>query len=1086
MSKKILNILGVLLVSNIYSQNNSFVRYIKWNESTLSSNGYLKLDFSGAYFPDSSNIFPYYKEQFELPFNCDLVLSDIVFEKLDSNIANKIYHSSNLPDTFIFKKFMGQSRKKYVINFTLLPLCKSKTSNTVFRIKSFSLNIPSNSIKKTLKVAKSISQHSVLSSGKWYKIKLNEDGVYKITYSQLKSMGFENPGNIRIYGNGGGMSPLKVNGKRPDDLRENAILYNDAGGYILFYGQGPNVWHYNSSQKHFFHSQHKFSAYSYYFLTDNLGKGEQVVDSNEPSVTNIDVRYFDDYDYHETDEINLLGSGAEWYGDEIDVYSQISFSYNFPNIVDSSTAFFYYDIIGRSSTSASYFMFGLYDKNFVSSYIGNINPLDVDYDYAKEAAGSFTFTATEDNIPVSVEYISSGDNNAIGYIDYFGFNVRRNLIFVGDQMQFRDLNSVGPGNVAKYMVSGVSNNMAVWDITDVCLPRNMANTISSSTLSFSASADSLRQFIIFNTNSGLLSPIVEGDDVGLIENQDIHGATNADLIIVAPNDTGILRQAKLLADFRTSNDGYKVFLTTTDKIYNEFSSGKRDISAIRDMVKMFYDRSTSESNMPKYLLLFGDGTYDNKTINPNNNNLVPTYQSANSLVKISSYVADDFYGWLDDADTISDELNLLDIGVGRFPISNADEAAAMVAKVINYASPSTMADWRNVLCYIADDGDGNLHIGQGDNLANRVSSQHPSFIIQKIYLDAYNYVTTSVGQTAPDVNTDINNRVNKGALIINYNGHGGETQLSHLSVVTESSVEGWKNFDRLPLFITATCEFSRFDDVTIITPGKQFEEKKIAGTEVLLNPQGGGVALFGATRVVDAGPNANLNIAFFDTMFSKDKNGNFMRIGDVYRIAKNSLPGDINRLSFTLLGDPSTLLAFPKENGIITDSINGKPISALNDTLCDTLKALSFVRISGHVEDINRNLQNEFNGKIFPTVFDKEEICSTLGNDNNIPYKFTTSENLIFKGISSVKSGKFSFDFMIPKDIRYNFSNGKIVYYADDSINDMAGYTKSFIIGGINSKASLDTAGPIMTLYMNDTNFISRGLGLPMPTHNYL
>jgi hypothetical protein len=1086
MIKRILFIICILVFSNIYSQNNSFVRYINWNKSIATSNGYLKMSFSNAFYPDTSNNFPYYREQIEMPFYCDMVLSDVVFEKLDANSLSKVLHLSNLPDTFVFKKYSGVSRKMNIINYSLLPVWRSKNSNEVYRITSFSINIPNTSIKKVLKKASITAQHSVLSNGKWYKIKLKDDGIYKITYAQLKNMGFSNPGNVRIYGNGGGMLPKKVTGERAADLVEDAVQYDDANGFILFYGQSPNLWNYNAVAKHFYHSKHKFSDYSYYFLTDYFGKGEQVSSSTEPQNTNIDVTSFDDYDFHEADEVNLIRSGSEWYGDQLDVYNPMSFNFNFPNIVNSSKIYFYYSIIGISTTPYSYFLFGISGNNYKSAYINLTNPNYFDGDFAQPASGNFNFSETADNIPVNVSYINSGDLGATGYIDYFGFNVRRNLTFTGDQMQFRDINSVGTGNVARFIVNNASQNLAVWDVTNVCLPQSMNAALTNTTITFSASVDSLRQFIIFKTNSGFLNPIINGDDVGVVENQDIHGATNPDLIIVAPQDDSILKQAQILADFRTKNDGYKVFLTTTDKIYNEFSSGKRDISAIRDMAKMFYERSTGENDMPKYLLLFGDGTYDNKTKNENNNNLIPTYQSPNSLNKTYSYVSDDFYGWLDDADTLSDEENLLDISIGRLPIKNGDEATAVVKKIINYASTSTMADWRNILCFIADDGDipvyPNLHIGQADPLADAISEKYPSRVIQKIYLDAYNFITTSVGQTAPDVNAAINNRVNKGALIVNYTGHGGETLLSHHAVVTTASVLSWKNFDKLPLFITATCEFGRFDDLNIIIPSKQFATNTTAGEQVLLNPNGGGIGLFTAARLANAPDNIELNTYIFDTIFTKDRNGNYLRLGDVLRIAKNMEQGNPNRLIFAMLGDPSTLLAFPKGNGIKTDSINGIPVNTLNDTLlADTLHALSFARISGHIEDDNGNLQNGFKGYIYPTIYDKAEIRTTLGNSGNVPYKYSASENILYKGFSSVSEGRFSFQFQVPKDIKYNFNNGKIVYYANDSISDMAGYTNKFIVGGIDSKANIDTVGPEIDLYMNNSNFIPGGITDPNP-----
>lgn len=487
MHKKTLFIFGIFLITNLNAQDNSVTRYIHWCDSFSSGKKNMKLDFLGASYPDSINGFPYYKEQFSLPFYCKVVLSNIIFEKLDESIAQRLAYLSQIPDTFMFFQFAGKSRKKDIINISLLPVCRNRTTKAVYRLKSFSFSFPAKNIKKTLKTGSNYLSHSVLNSGKWYKIKLNKDGIYKITYSQLKEkMKFENPSNVRIYGNGGGMLPLKVNKPRPDDLRENAILYVDGGDgifnegdYILFYGQGPNIWNYDASKKHFFHSQHKFADYSYYFLTDYLGRGKTINDANESSSSNIDITSFDDYAYHESDMINLINSGSEWYGDKIDIYSTISFDFDFPNLNNSSTSYFYYDIIGRSSTSESYFSFGISGNEYKSTYIGNIDRLKSESDFAKIAKGSFEFSPASDNITVYIKYVGSGDKDAEGYINYFGLNVRRDLLFEGDQMHFRDINAIGAGNIAKYIINNASADVEVWDITDACVPLRMQKSFQT-------------------------------------------------------------------------------------------------------------------------------------------------------------------------------------------------------------------------------------------------------------------------------------------------------------------------------------------------------------------------------------------------------------------------------------------------------------------------------------------------------------------------------------------------------------------------------------------------------------------------------
>jgi hypothetical protein len=1060
-----------------FTQDSIIVRSIHWTDNKVLDNGKLILSFTDAVYPDMYWGFPYFKEQFELPFFYKLSITDISYEKLDTSISNNINRVDDLPDTFQVSTFRSSSRKRQIIKISLLPVYRNKITSEVFRMKSFTIIFK---IDPTLKNStyKEYLSHSVLQNGLWYKIKLNIDGVYKITYSQLKKMGFENPGNVRIYGNGGGMLPKRVNIDRPDDLRENAVFYVDGndgtfneGDYVLFYGQGPNVWHCNNSNNHYYHSQDKFSDYNYYFLTDYYGRGFTIADTNDPLTNyNVEVITYDDYSYHENDRINLFKSGAEWYGEQLTNNIGYSTSFEFSNIDNASPAFFYYSFIARAS-SKSYFTIKIAESTNVTPDVQSVNKSNSERFYANAVGGGFIFYPSSGSIPLDLSYICQNDPDGQGYINYYGINVRRKLKYNQSQMHFRDIESVGLGNVAKFSVTGANTNLSVWDVTDVCIPKSLRSNISGDILSFTASASVLRQFVLFDKTTGLLQPVLEGDDIGKIENQDIHSATTADLIIIAPQDTGIIRQAKRLADFRKLYDGYRVFLTTTDQIYNEFSSGKKSVTALRDMIRLFYDRALQETDIPRYVLLFGKGTFDNKTKNENNYNLIPTYQSDNSLNQSESYVTDDFFGWMND--TVDDPLNLLDIGVGRLPVKNSLEAEEVVDKILNYENPSSMGDWRNYVCFIGDDEDNNVHVSQSDSLARMVGRLCPNFIVQKIFFDSYPEITTTVGNRYPDVNTAINNRINQGALLVNYTGHGNENQLAHEVVINKPSIMSWTNKNKLPLFITATCEFSRFDDVNILLPGEKYEDRTSGGEEILLNPQGGGIALLTTTRLVYSSDNNELNIAFYEYAFSKDYRGYVYRIGDANRLAKNKLVDNnntsTNRLNFTLLGDPSMMLAYPKKLNIITDSINGISI----ETGLDTLKALSLARISGHVQDDYGSVLTDYNGTLGAVVFDKETSRTTLANHfpDNTKFSYLDRENTVFKGYSNIIDGMFSFSFPIPKDINYNLGTGKISYYSDNGIYDIAGSTEKFIIGDLSDSIDFDNVGPVIQLFINDTNY---------------
>jgi hypothetical protein len=575
-------------------------------------------------------------------------------------------------------------------------------------------------------------------------------------------------------------------------------------------------------------------------------------------------------------------------------------------------------------------------------------------------------------------------------------------------------------------------------------------------ITFRALTDSLREFVAFDMNTTFPKPVLEGPDVGRVSNQDIHGAESAGYIIVSHPD--FIDQARVLATYRHDHDGLDTLVLTPQQVYNEFSSGTPDVAAIRNMVRMFYEKAMDETEMPRYLLLFGDGSYDNKSDDSRNTNYILTYQSPNSLSPVSSFVTDDFFGLLDEIEGGSG--GMLDIGVGRFPVKSRAEAQEVVEKTISYSGPESMGDWRNTICFIGDDEDYNTHMTQADDLARTVESERPGFIINKIYLDAYQQVTTSSGARYPDVNAAINQRINKGALIINYTGHGGENGLAHERILEINDIVTWDNTNKYPLFITATCEFSRFDDW----------EHTSAGEYVFLNPGGGGVALLSTTRLVYSGPNHMLNEQFYNYVFKKDENQEYLRLGDIIRLTKNNAGTGINKRSFALLGDPAVILNYPKYKISVT-SINGIPFSEGYDTI----HALEKVTVTGIIEDDAGNLFNSYNGTLYPAVFDKISKITTLANDGGTPFNYNVRNRILYKGKASITGGTFTFDFIVPKDISYNYGPGKINFYGHDAVTDANGSFEDIIIGGSSDSLANDTEGPSMKIFLNDDNFVFGG-----------
>jgi hypothetical protein len=484
-------------------------------------------------------------------------------------------------------------------------------------------------------------------------------------------------------------------------------------------------------------------------------------------------------------------------------------------------------------------------------------------------------------------------------------------------------------------------------------------------------------------------------------------------------------------------------------------------------MKMLYDRGENGQE-PRYLLLFGDASYDYKNLTAEDNNMVPAYESRESLKSAASFVTDDFFGCLDD-DEGSNGSGTMDIGVGRFPVQTVEEAEAMVDKTFHYMMPDreNYGPWRNSVVYIADDEDNNIHLGQAEGLVSITDSLGTVYNVNKIYLDAYLQQQTPSGIRYPDVNAAIDKAVNDGCLIINYTGHGGETGWAAEKVLDIPAIQAYKNITHMPAFVTATCEFSRYDDPGLVS----------AGELVFLNPEGAGIGLFTTTRLAYSQSNYALNKRFYYEAFVIDSlSGEYPRMGDLIRVAKT--PSNQNIKNFVLLGDPALMLAYPKmqvRTDSITNDVSGEPV--------DTLHALSRVTISGHVEDLQGNKLEGFNGVLYPSVFDKPVRYKTRGNDPTSKIvDFYIQDKVIYKGEISITKGEFSFTFVVPLDISYQYGEGKISYYALDTVNltDAHGYDPVWI-GGSDSLAIADDVGPSIELYLNTLSFISGDITTPDP-----
>ncbi len=920
-----------------------------------------------------------------------------------------------------------------------------------------------------LQPATSFKDASVLKSGYWVKIKVTESGIYKITYKELSEMGLPDPSHPRIFGNGGWMLPEANGTPHPDDLEE-VPLWLDKGSdnlfnqndYLLFYARGPEKWYYSVSDSMFRHQLHLYDEGAYYFITsgDN-GKTvltKEYLDSAPGYVTSS----FDAYQWHEQDKANLIQSGREWY-EPISTQSTSTFDFSFPGRIGEETVRMRIRLAGRSSAT-SYFHIEAGGTSLSTLSIAGVNLNSFTTAFARAVNKNYVFhPPAGDDLPVKITYSSADQINARAWLDYIDLQVRCRLVFHDKELFFRDTRSVSPGNISEFILETSVPDTRIWDITTQDNISEMATKRSGNKISFRVHTDTLREFIAFSGNNFPAPEIVEKN----LPNQNLHGLPETMMVIVTHPD--FLEEAERLADFHRRQDNMTVTVVTTRQVYNEYSSGARDAAAIRNFIKMFYDRAQTPEDKPRYLLLLGDGSYANKFMGKGNTNFIPTWQSPNSLAPTQSYVSDDFFGILDDDE--GGVSGLVDIGIGRFPVTSVEEAKTIVDKIKSYTSEKASGDWHNNICFVGDDEDNNIHMRDADKLATYVENNYPSFVIDKVYLDAYPQVSTASGARYPEVNKAINEKIEKGLLIFNYVGHGNERGLAHENILTTGDINSWTNLPRFPLFVTATCEFSRFDYVDIDVNGV-ITPRPSAGEMVILNTDGGGIALLTTTRLVYSSPNFVLNQNFYKFIFSKNNLGQPNTLGDALRYTKNVSGSGINKRNFTLLGDPALRLAYP-EYRIITDSINHVPVSLP----FDTLKALKKIIISGHVENDNGVFLPDIQGVIYPSVFDKAREITTLGNDNPNTMTFLLQDNMLFKGEAEISKGLFHFTFLVPKDISYNLGNGKLNYYATLSNGkDAAGAFEQILVGGFTSDPEMDITGPEIRLFLNDTLFRNGGL----------
>ncbi|NLR89683.1 type IX secretion system sortase PorU [Flammeovirga agarivorans] len=899
-----------------------------------------------------------------------------------------------------------------------------------------------------------------LSSGKVYKIKVDKSGVYKLDATVFNELGIDyttiNPQNISVFGFGYGMMPQPNAIDRPSTLLETPIQFvgqnsssfseND---YFLFYADGPDKVIFDQENEFVDYELNLYDTDNYYFIKvgSELGARINIEDASVSNPSNFSKLI--EVVHHEEELVKGLSepSGRFWFGESF--ISTTDRTIEVPILSStSSTKLKLKPGVMAKSRAESTFSFTI-----SGSQRGEVNvPAAPDfnsYRYGNQGHmvntmfDQFTVSSLGAAINVDISY-SKPISDSEGYLDYLTFNVERALQKTSGGIVLHGfLGSTEDGASIEN-----PNNLSVWNISHTDQIKELTTT--SGRVYLPTDEDNF-SVIAFDKNDVLL-PIAEGE----ISNQDLRNLNTPHLIIItAPQ---YLSESQKFADHRKSHSNIDVTVVTIDEVYNEFSSGRQDVTAIRDFARHLY---LSNPEKLKYLLLIGQGSYDYKDIKTEGGSQVAIYESRDVLMRTRTFSSDDYFGFFDEdegfwGENIDGQVDNddLEIGIGRLPVKNSEHAETMINKIIYYdTATQNLNQWKKSVLFVADDGDNNTHQRDANDLAVYVEENNPDFNSERLYIDNQPKETSPTGAVSPETNELLVDWIeNKEVLIVNYSGHGSVSKWADEDIFNIPTIADLSNNAVLPLFFTATCEFGRYDNPAITSGAERLVFLENAGA----------IAMMTTTRPVYASSNFKINKAFYENVFQKESDGTFQSLGEVFRLTKNQSLSGVNNRNFALLGDPSLELSLPSREVSIT-SLNGESLTGE-----DTISALDRVSISGEVT-LNGQKDESFKGEVYLTMYEKPVTSSTRGNDGEeTVFQYQERKFQLYRGVTNIENGTFNTNFVVPKDIRYSFGNAKFSFYAiNDETNDALGSNVDIILGGTSKDPVIDDTPPSIQLMMN-------------------
>ncbi len=939
----------------------------------------------------------------------------------------------------------------FKINYASAAVRKQKIEDDTYQYLVLNWDVAKNWGEPESRLQKISS--SLLPSGVWYRFETAEEGIYRIDRTFLQNLGIDlntlDPKTIKIYGNGGYALPEELSKSKNTGLIENTVLAVgeddgkfDASDYILFYGRPHEFWEYDVLSRKILRVKNPYSKKNYYWLTFGGANGKRM--SNKASL-NIQGAFQQPntiaFKSYEKDSTNLGSTGREYFGDQLDVSLKSRTYINSLNgIVPSTPVYYKFRVVNASEPRISFQVEESGTRIYSSTLYGTVQ-----YIYGRDDIGTAAYFGQLANERSVLRLsIQTDSKSAKVFLDYFEITYQKLLKAFNDNLLFFSKDTTA---AIEYTLSNFSNSgIQTFDVTDFANVKLITNAaISGGQFKFQMSEkrNEVKKYLalISSQYKTPANPLK-------IENSNIReNLTGSELVVITTKE--LKTQVDRYANYRANQSPNKISTSVfyVDEIMNEFSGGLLDPTAIRDFLKFAYE---SWQTKPFYLLLFGDGTYDYLNTVKDNKNLVPTYQTVESLDAIYSSVMDDYYSRI-----VGDDRKA-DLAVGRLNVNSLKEAEVVIDKIIKYEMQSDKGSWKNIISLVADDAfaskgeyEGSIHTAQSETLAQLIPS---SFDLNKIYLAAYPTFFSGLGRRKPEVNKAIINAINDGTLILNFTGHGNPELWTHEVVFEKSaSIPQLKNNNYF--FLTAaTCDFGRYDDPI----------EQSATENLMLLKNSGTIGAFTAARVVYASDNAEINEMFYSNIFRPRENGILpIRIGKAYFFTKQ-IRTNQNDEKFHLFGDPTIRLDMP-QLPVNIDSLNGRPVTSTVQ-----INALGQVKIKGTVRKADGTI-NPLNGEALISVYDSERSLEL----KEMNYSITLQGGLIFRGKASVSNGNFNTDFVVPKDISYENKRGKVISYIYNESIDGIGFTNNVIVGGTNPNAVNDGKGPEIQIFFDDLKFES-------------